>query len=268
MRFFSAIWISLIFFSLIVACSPAKQLLLDPSFESNSERWKPVVKSPDGLSDFLKISLGSFRTLSISKLDSAALKTYENDAGPFQLFFSANKTKTKQKMYKLNVCNESDSAEIIVLVKSDNKISQPSFLLRGKDAKEETISDNRTVSGIIYCHHIAQPWTFNVGPFSIGQGGESDVNRIVSGYLENGMDSLNIGAVKEFTRKYHLISGYNFESKGIILTTKDGKYIGALQLFRPYYVWICKDIPGEYQIIAEALFSIMVATRDFPPVII
>ena len=166
----------------IVLCICVKgfsQVNEDSVMLANSGQWK--VEQKKGLFGLSKPSFGIFTTLSVTKMDSGFFKKKIKDSASFDFEFGRGEndmdhskymTIQKTKWYKLLLATNADTTNAVFSIASVSKEKRQTLfskLISKKDeGKDELLSYNRNVPGVIITGKNSNQWKFFIGNFTSG----------------------------------------------------------------------------------------------------
>ncbi|MEO6836834.1 MAG: hypothetical protein ABI185_00505 [Ginsengibacter sp.] len=230
------------------------QVNQDDTLLANSDKWK--VQPTKGLFGLSKPVFGDYTTLDIIKLDSGRMKQKTKDSSSLSFEASGSEgsdwdqskflTIKKNRIYKLRLASKVDTTKAIFSIASESKQKKQTFLgkvlSKNDEGKNEELSYNRDIPGIIITDDNEVQWQFFINNFSGAY--------ISSGYLKNGKDSLSMH-----------ISSFNAD---IVLVNANGEHLAALKFNqKPLYVWIRHDLKNSYRQAIAALFAVIIGIKDF-----
>ncbi len=251
--------------SLSICVRGFSQVNEDSAMLANSEQWK--VEQKKGLFGLSKPSFGIFTTLNVGKMDSAFFKkkTKDSSAIDYEISGSGNDidnskylTIEKTRFYKLRLAGNADTTVAVFSIASVSKEKRQTLLgkmLSKKDeGKDELLSYNRNVPGVIITGNNSNQWRFFIGNFTSGSRQTTHsfgAASISSGYLQNQSDSLDMQIYSSFTAD-------------LVLVNKNGQHVAALKFKqKPLYAWIRNDIDDSYHKAIAGLFAVIIAIKDF-----
>lgn len=229
---------------------------------SNSEQWK--VEQKKGLVGLSKPSFGIFTTLNVGKMDSGFFKKKIKDSASFDfelgrgendMDHSKYMTIQKTKWYKLLLATNADTTNAVFSIASVSKEKRQTFLgkvlSKNDEGKDQLLSYNRNVPGVVITGNNSVLWKFLIGNFTSSSRQTSHSASISSGYLQNENDSLYIQIYSSF-------------SADLVLVNKNDEHLAALKFKqKPLIVWIRNDLDHSYKSAIAALFAVIVAIKDF-----
>ncbi len=241
------------------------QVNKDSVMLANSEQWK--VEQNKGLFGLSKPYFGNFTTLNVIKMDSGFFKKKIKDSASFDfelgrgendMDHSKYMTIQKTKWYKLLLATNADTTNAVFSIASVSKEKRQTFLgkvLSKNDVgKDELLSYNRNVPGVIITGKNSNQWKFFIGNFTSGSRQTTHsfgAASISSGYLQNESDSLDIQIYSSF-------------SADLVLVSRNGEHVAALKFKqKPLYAWIRNDIDDGYRKAIAGLFAVILAIKDF-----
>ena len=261
--FTTGLFAGLLLISFLIACVDNRQLQIDPSLHSHSQMVQAKtarIKPGKGL---CQVSFGSFDFISLERLDSGNFSRHGRESLLGQLIFRTDNSIEKLNTFCLQIATASDTGKIVFTLLLDNDVSKPSILFHRKDAVDEQIVDNKRLTGKVITSRDTSVWTFDIGPYVIGQGrgGNLDVNGLISGYLANRLDTFYAESVTSLVFANAFNRTPPFQCKGVTFKTKHGEYVSALQFFGHHNIWIRQDIADDYKLVMAAVFSAIVGTK-------
>ncbi len=237
----------------------------DSVMVANSEQWK--IEPKKGLFGLSKPSFGNFTTVSVNKIDSGFYKKKIKDSSSFDfelgrgendMDHSKYMTIQKTKWYKLLLATNADTTNAVFSIASVSKEKRQTFLgkvlSKNDEGKDELLSYNRNVPGVVITGNKSLLWKFFIGNFTSSSRQTSHSfgsASISSGYLQNENDSLYIQIYSSF-------------SADLVLVNKNDEHIAALKFKqKPLIVWIRNDLDHSYKSAIAALFAVIIAIKDF-----
>jgi len=237
------------------------QLNLDSA--QGAETWK--VKKNKGIFGLAKPDFGPYRTINITKLDSAVHRKKIKDpegatasvSGSEGFDITKQQTIEKQKWFKLLLGSQTDTTAAVFVIASTSLERKQTLigkmLSKNDESSGAVLNYSRDVSGTISAENDSTNWEFLITTFTSG-GRQTEMQiphaSIGAVYLKNGSDSV-----------YTKTGGW--QSANVALYTSDGQALATLEFTgNTASIWMRKDATPSYQRAVAGLFAVIIAIKD------
>jgi hypothetical protein len=231
----------------------------------HSEKWK--VKPNKGMFGLAKPQFGPYTTLDISKADARTVKKKTKDGSEVSAEISSEETDldiskyltiAKTKSYTMLLLSGADTTKVLFAIASVSKEKRQTFLgkmlSKQDEGKDEVLSYDREITGVITTNKNEQEWAFVINHFTSG-------GRATAGYYHPGAD-IGEAWLKNDHDSLTVQTSSSFDAD-IVLINNTGEHLATLKFKQtPAYIWIRNDLEKTYQQSIAAFFAVIVGIRD------